>query len=535
MKEMMRRLQLPCLMVWLPLIIALIPSMVLAVEDEIHATNEFSVTSNNTSGEGRDRSSLTKGTKYLDILSLYGNGKLGTFDYNWTTGAKSTNDERNDIKRISLTNLQGKMTNKVNTLTIGDVFESFSQYALNTALKGESYRLSPEGAYIPKVTLIYGYASPRWDAMDGDDAIKRRVIGGKVKQDIGQKWTIGLSHVEAKDEERMPYSDKVDEKANTFDWEYRPITGLTVQGESSWISGTTSPAAGTYEDFDGDAHKITAVGDGGPSRVSIEYEQVSPEYNTVAGSATPDRERFKGKWRYKYTKNLTITTTMLWYRDNLDSQKEFTTNHYKPEIGVSVKKIFGRQYGVADVSYRMDMTKSDETDANDHYINTTYTDRFGMLDSTTNLGVTRYDTAGVTKATEYTYNTNLSSRHTLTNVVLKPSLYLGGWTSSQELDVERTTDRIYEYSLGLGLDVPSANITSNMKAGENRLEKENGTDSTRPFASLNIFWRPDFLAKAKGMFYAKGYINSYRYDPNAGEGSRNFRESSITLGINVQY
>ncbi len=61
-------------------------------------------------------------------------------DYNFNLGAKGTDDKRNDIQPFSLTNMQGRFTNKVHTLTIGDTFESFSQYALNTAVKGASYR-----------------------------------------------------------------------------------------------------------------------------------------------------------------------------------------------------------------------------------------------------------------------------------------------------------------------------------------------------------------------------------------------------------
>ena len=52
---------------------------------------------------------------------------------------------------------------------------------------------------------------------------------------------------------------------------------------------------------------------------------------------------------------------------------------------------------------------------------------------------------------------------------------------------------------------------------------------------MNLFWRPDFLAKAQGMLYAKASVNDFRYDPNVGSGSQNFRESSVTSGINCQF
>ncbi|MBV5341672.1 MAG: hypothetical protein J0665_19315, partial [Deltaproteobacteria bacterium] len=75
----------------------------------------------------------------------------------------------------------------------------------------------------------------------------------------------------------------------------------------------------------------------------------------------------------------------------------------------------------------------------------------------------------------------------------------------------------------------------NFKVGENRLEKEVGTDTAKFFANMNIFWRPDMLSKLQGMVYAKASSNSFRYDPNAVGGSQNFRETSVTGGISTQF
>lgn len=63
----------------------------------------------------------------------------------------------------------------------------------------------------------------------------------------------------------------------------------------------------------------------------LEYERVSTKFFTLVGSATPDREKVKGTWRYKATKNVTTNLGFLWFHDNLDGTKtQDTTNYYKP-------------------------------------------------------------------------------------------------------------------------------------------------------------------------------------------------------------
>lgn len=514
---------------------ALLPTTNYAAEHEIHGSNDLSATYNRVTGPGADnQSSLTEGSSYLEILNLFGNGKVNEFDYNWTLGGKATDDRRNDIKEFSLTNLQGRLTNDIHTLTVGDTFESFSQYALSTAVKGGSYKFTPKDSALPQLTLLYGTAYSRWDNFWGVDAIDRRVLGGKIKKDFGQDFWLGFSAVKTVDEDRLMGSDLMDEQIYTVDWEYRPIPGLTINGESSWADGETDVLTGSDTEFSGNAHKIVAIGDGGPSRVTLEYERVSPNFQSLVGSATPDREKAKAKWRYKYTKDLSITTAMLWYRNNLDDQLSSTTNHYKPEISVSIKRPFKRQYAVADLSYKLDRTEKTGPDTVDQFVNASYRDRFGVFDSDTNLGVIFYDTKDTREATEYTYNTNLSSRHTVGILVLKPGIYLGGWTAKDELGAE-DTDQIYEYSAALGVDIPTLKITSNFKVGENRLDKDTGTDTTKTFANMNIFWRPEALAKLQGMLYAKGSINDFGYSPNVTGGSQDFRESSITGGFSAQF
>jgi hypothetical protein len=507
-------------------------------ENEFHLSNEFSVTYNDVTGPGNASSSLTEGVRYLNVLGMNGNGKIRGFDYNFNIGAKATDDSRNDPMTISLTNLQGRISNKIHTMNIGDTFESFSQYSLSTALKGASYRFYDEKLNTPEITLVYGLAYPRWDNVWREHetrTIERQAYGGRIKYNFSSEFNVGLNIVGSEDDKRINATDTLyNNSIYSFDLEYRPIPGLTIRSESAFNETKISDGEGDdYDEEHGYAYKVEAVGDGGPSRVSIEYEKVSPDFQTLLGSATPDREKVKAKWRYKYNKNISINTGFLWFRNNLDGQRAFTTHNYKPEAGITVKKLFNRQYSAADFSYKYDRKYGDGTSTTDHITNFNYRDRFGIFDSETNLGYTVYDTeTNVRDSREYTYNTTVSSRHTVDKLILKPTLYLGGWTASDEL--ADTKDTIYEYSLGLGIDIPHMKITSNFKAGLNRLDKEApGTnDSRKAFGNMSIYYRPAVLAKLnQGMLFLRANINDFAYTT----GSRDFRETSVTSGLNIQF
>ncbi|NLA75648.1 MAG: hypothetical protein GX846_09310, partial [Deltaproteobacteria bacterium] len=268
--------------------------------------------------------------------------------------------------------------------------------------------------------------------------------------------------------------------------------------------------------------------------VTLEYERVAPDYMTIVGSATPDREKAKARWRYKVSKQHTITSGFLWYRNNLKGAEAVRNDHYRPEISLLTKSLFGRRYASTDISYKLDITEQnkDVTARVDHIVNLNYRDRFGIFDSDSNVGFTsnEYKISPQQKSHEYTFNTSLNARFHRDSYILKPNLRLGVWTSRDEL--ASLSDKIYEYSLGSGIEFPAIKVTSDIKIGHNKLKKEGGTDSLKGFARMNIYYRPDFMPGLKySMVFLRAVINDYDYDVN----DRDFRESSVSCGINIQF
>lgn len=511
---------------------------------EFHLSNDFSETYNNVTGPGKSQSSLTEGFRFLNVLNVNGSGNITTdWTYAYSLGFKATDDKKNDQQNISLTNLNARFSNKIHTINLGDSFESLSQYTLNTGLKGASYRYAAGGT---EITLISGLAYPRWDNIFsiGYGQIKsqeRLAWGARGKQEIFDGLSVALNVAGARDTTRMSPTDMMYDQniIYSMDWEYKPMTGLTFRGESAYSTEKKSPSEGAQVvESHGNAHKVEAIGDGGPSRVTLEYERVSPDFFTLIGSATADREKAKTKWRYSATKNIATTLGFLWFHDNLDNQKtQGTTNYYKPEAAINFKNVFGRKYAVTDFSYKLDYSELNNATAKaDNIVNANYRDRFWFLDTDANFGFIAYNTKlpANSRSKEFTYNLTVSSRHSFENIIIAPSVYAGTWRSQNELSDAH--DEIYDLSAGLGLDFPNANVNTSIRGGKNRLLKSTGDNSDKFFANASINWRPESLAKAtklnQAMIYARFMLNDYQFTTIP---SRDYRENSATAGFSFQF
>ena len=511
---------------------------------EFHFSNEFSETFNEVTGLGSNQSSLTKGWRYLDVMGINGSGDLGRgWTHSYNVGLKASDDPKNDLKHISLTNLNAKFSNKTHTFNLGDTFDSFSQYTLNTALKGASYKYLDDGAFFSEVTLLSGFAYPRWDnafsiGFGHVSIIDRIVWGARTKMDVLDNFAIGVNAVGTRDVMSIPPGEQSFDNSRTYslDFEFKPLPGLTFRGEAAYGEAKELPQVGAaFVSHGGSAFRIEAVGDQDPSRVSLEYERVSSDFMTLTGAATADREKAKAKWRYKAAKNITTNLGFLWFHDNLDGLKaQGTTFYYKPDAGVTFKNVFGRKYSAVDLSYKFDYAELQGlTTKSDNIVNVNYRDRFWLIDTDSNFGYISYNTLrpSANRRNEFTGNTTISSRYTFDSLILAPSIYLGIWRSNDELAA--TSDQIYEYSGGMSIDLPAANVNTSFKGGQNRLLKSNGDNSTKYFANASAYWRPKQLESiSQTTLYARYALNDFAFKADF---SRDYRENSLTMGLNFMF
>jgi hypothetical protein len=508
---------------------------------DIRVSNDFSITYNSVSGDGKDRSSLSDGLHYLEILNLNGRGTLsGGYVYNWLGGLKMTDDKRNDIKNFSFTNLQFHASNGVNTFSGGDVLEYYSQYSMNSALKGVVWRYEqPNSNGIQQAGAVLGVAVPRWDSFYGGTEVKsilRRAYGGTIRGTLAPGLSAGFSFGHSIDDSssRLSPTDSIfNGGVYAFDGVYDPFAGLNFKSELAFSRVQEGAGVGGGEiDHNGVAFKAEASGVGGPSRVTLEYERVQPQFLSLLGAATPDREKIKARWRYKYNGDMTYNFGLLWYRNDLDGAiAAGGLTATRPEAGLSLRNLFGRSTANGDILYNIDLQNGQGSSSIDHHLNLGYRDRFGNFDNNTNVGFATYQTySNIRNNQEITFNTDLSTQYDLGNMTLRPGVSLGIWNLSDDLISK--TNRITEYALIGALDIPDSRITAHLRLGQNRLAADVGDNADKTFVTGDCYWRPAFLDRFNSaMLFAKLLYNTYDYSTSI----NNFRESSITAGMSVQF
>jgi len=500
---------------------------------EFHVLNDIQLDINDVDGPGKASSSLSEGTRYLENINMYGKGKLGKLEYIFNAGGRATNDNRIDGRGLSLTSLKGSATYEDHTMTAGDVFESFSQYSLNTNLKGASYKFYDETDNLPDVTAVYGYAYPRWDSLFKAQNVKtmmRRAYGLNIRKDITDNLDTGFSYVRSEDDDRQSITEtQYNNNIYAFDYDYRPIPGLTIRGEDAFNNGERQlEKDGRYSSYFGHAHRIEAIGVGGPSRVNMGYEYVNPKFETLTGSASQGRQKANAKWKYNIAKNTTMDTAFLWYQTNL-GQGVQSVHTFRPEIGFTQKRFLNRRYAQAGIDYKLNMNSGNHLKTNDHFINISYRDRFGFLDSDSQFGFNTFNTTKRSRETyEFNYHTSLSSRHKAGIFVFKPSVNAG--TNFIDDEIRNSLDKIVEYSVGLGVDVPKYKVNSNIKFGQNILNTGRSVDSDKLFTSFSIYYKPSFIGFLNSStFFVRVALNDFNFSTR----TANFTEKSVSMGMNL--
>jgi hypothetical protein len=360
--------------------------------------------------------------------------------------------------------------------------------------------------------------------------MQRVGYGANVRHNLTPNLDLGLSFLRSQDDERQSDSDPMyGNNIYSFDYEYRPIQGLTLRGESAFSQTNRQLEFGAdHHTYFGHAQRIEAIAQGGPSRVNLEYEYVTPKFETFLGSASQDREKAKINWKYKYNKNISFNTGVLWFMNKLNDEENRTQN-WKPEFGINIKRLFNRKYSDVDLTFKFDRKSGVGSRSFDHFTNLSYRDRFGMFDVDNNFGFTSYNTNKNSRESyDYNYNTSISTRKTFGLFVFKPSINAG--TNFVDDEINNKVDKIIEYSTGMGIDIPKYKITSNWKFGQNILNSGTGDNSNKLFTNISIYYKPSFLGYFNNStIFLRAMINDFNFQTN----TRNFCEKSISMGLNI--
>lgn len=244
-------------------------------------------------------------------------------DWHWLTNvhARRTNDpqidRRNDIHLLGLTS---EIYNQVFHLTVGDFYGDFSEYTMNQSLEGLQTEV--------KTKHWDSKALAGWSqhAEEGKQ-FTRYVFGGhsEYSPQDEEGWVqdkkLGLHFVEVEDYRQSIHDKKGVKPASN------PVGSVTthallwgkteLDGElaESWFNEDTSP--GSYVNRrDGMAVRLNSTTKfSKKAKAKLGYERVSSGFNSLSGSAVPDRVNWKSRFDYKWTKSL---KSSLGYRVSYD-------------------------------------------------------------------------------------------------------------------------------------------------------------------------------------------------------------------------
>ncbi|MEM4368094.1 MAG: hypothetical protein QXO21_03670 [Candidatus Anstonellales archaeon] len=513
---------------------SLIKAQEKTTRDWLHLSNHLEIYSNSISGSGTGLSSLTPGTHFSNLLTLNGTG--GGYSYN--LGFKATDDKTRDIKRYTLTNMEFKLSKGAFVLNCGDTYESFTQYTNNSLLKGVSLKYANPTDNSTEIILLYGLDLPRWDYLSNEQGFtltKRNVYGIRAKHNFRNGLSLGINGVNTIDNNYVEISTNTIEPLykNTvysIDLEYIPFEGFTFKLETAKAFTQESVESSTTTDHSGTALILKAIGDTLIGRITIEYENVSPDFLTLVGSSIRDREKIKFFWKLNKGKNFSIFFNCLHYRNNLDGARE-TTNNFKPEIGCSLVKLFKRQYSSIDLKIQMDRQSSVNIEAMSNAVTINYRDRFpGSIDNETALSISNYETrANIRNSAEYNVTTSFKKRYSMKTYSLRPLLEFSLWTRNDKIN--STTDNRVGYGTGIEVDIPSYKIKSNVKINQNSFTPQVGDTITNTTLNIHLNYRLITKIFNYGLVFVKFISNNYK----SSNVTNSFREYTVSTGLNLEF
>lgn len=506
----------------------------------VHVENDFSVVSNHVSGPGADRSTLTRGSNYLEKLRVKGGAKIGERRYSFFIGAKMTDDPSYDATRCSLTHLHLSFETPRHSMVAGDVLPFFGKYTLTSALRGVSYQYRQGNDEVsPYVDLVAGRVAPRWEALWGAseaDMGSRMVYGARTVHPLNKALVAGIHAVVSEDKDPIaPDTVMYDSMTCGLDLAFQPTSGWSFKMASAFHDARLS-SRNNQTDRPIEGYALLLKGETGPGvcEAALTYERVSPEFDNPVGSAIADREKVKVAGRYLMTEKIHLYTNLLWFRDDLDNTKPGgRTDLWRPELAIVHKAPFDREDASAKLSLLKEIAERGPGRVkDDDSIRFNYRDRFGMIETDTNLGINlrdRESTGG--ENDEFIYNTAFRSLLSAGRVTFTPNLYFGGWTLREELDFSES--RAYKYAFGLGIDLPFFALSTGLALGLNELDTESGMDSLKTFGNFNISWNSGFLAPVfdEALLYLKGIYNDFNFSQE----NNDFREEQVFAGIRVKY
>lgn len=307
--------------------------------------NRLSAYDNNVSGPGADSSFLTRGLQYQDDLSL-NLDSAGDKNARWALAldARFTGDRRVDPKKAAPQRISYDRWSPGRQISAGDFYGSFTQYSLNQNIKG--IRWIEQKVAGVEVTAIGGMVKNRWDELWGKgqfEALDREVGAARARWAGPLASEIGAQVVLTRDRRTAgSAADAYSQELFGFSWSLPSMAALSISGESAWSGAGIDRFAAAGSSKWGGAHKVSARSRIGGWRSAEEYENITTDFITTIGAASPDLRRWATRNQVRIGTGLDALINISGYRNNLNGRGQDTVRTFSPEGGLRWNAAFNR-------------------------------------------------------------------------------------------------------------------------------------------------------------------------------------------------
>ncbi|MDO8804576.1 MAG: hypothetical protein Q7R35_09090 [Elusimicrobiota bacterium] len=308
--------------------------------------------------------------------SFYNNGTFLTsepalllrrpFASGWTATAefrpRVTGDDLVDIKGLSVEALSLEVKNSSNIFSFGDYFASLSQYSMSQLLKGAGYQRNfrDEENYF---RAALGSFDSQWEYLHSEDSNENmnRLGGGLRRQFSDSKSRVGVNWAFVNDDsgDKARVTTREDayyQNVGAVDWEYR--FGLfTLDAEHAAAVTTRAPLDSESKSNGGHANRARLQGSVLGARLTASFENVSPDFLPLAGSASQDRRRYLFQLNRRLSPVWQAFAKFSLNHDALGGSKALTrTTNTTYDFGATRTRLFKRKQSEAGLSWRRTQT-----------------------------------------------------------------------------------------------------------------------------------------------------------------------------------
>ena len=379
---------------------------------------------NDVQGAGQAASFLTRGTQLTE--SLLTNTVRRTKDGldSLVANLRGSNDPRVEPVKASLQQFTYLHKRASTEFRLGDFLASSKNaYVLSRSLKGLD--LSTEELWGMRFWGSGGIDKSRWDYLwskrpEEDKNITVGAFG--LGREFGGVLDLSADMAYTNEKRIKDGTPTSKNRVEGMNFDFHPASQFQLTGELAHSLALPD----TGGSLDGMAHKYDARLRTGQLRTDLGFERVSPDFTSLSGAATPDKQKWSGRQRWQGPSGWSLSWSHNFYYNDLNGRAGINrTYNNVSQAGVDKRGILGRKSLKAEAQGTYRIQDQKDGGRNDLTTHLGLSDRYGPLQARAVYDV-RYvndRSQGQNDSRLDQVSLNLDSRHTFGDGnVLRPEL-----------------------------------------------------------------------------------------------------------------